>query len=78
MFSWTDNGNVAPRAQLIGANTGISNPQSVTVDKTGKIYVANFGPDPAGGSGSITVYSPRGGKQRVANRNHLGKDHSAV
>jgi hypothetical protein len=46
------NGNLAPAAILGGRSTGISNPQSLTVDNFGRAYVVN-----SGNTISITVYA---------------------
>jgi 6-phosphogluconolactonase (cycloisomerase 2 family) len=43
--------NPVPIATIIGSNTGLTNPEAVSVDASGKIYVANSG------SNSITVYA---------------------
>jgi len=50
--------NEAPLATIIGSNTGLSGPQGVAVDATGKIYVCNTTGGPAGtANGSVTVYA---------------------
>lgn len=50
------NGNVAPIATIIGADTGLDNPSGIAVDSSGKIYVANRGGGLSSAS-SITVYA---------------------
>ncbi len=50
------NGNVAPIATIIGADTGLDNPSGIAVDSSGKIYVANRGGGRTSES-SITVYA---------------------
>jgi hypothetical protein len=50
------NGNVTPVATIIGADTGLDNPSGITVDFSGKIYVANRGGGRSSAS-SITVYA---------------------
>jgi Beta-propeller repeat/NHL repeat len=47
----------APRATIIGANTGLLSPSGIALDTNGNIYVSNA----SGGStgkGSVTVYAP--------------------
>ena len=50
------NGNVAPSSTIGGSNTGLSLPQGVALDSSGKIYVTNDGSD-YGGTDTVTVYS---------------------
>jgi hypothetical protein len=45
-------GNIAPTSILGGLSTGISNPQSVTLDKLGRAYVVN-----AGNTASVRVFA---------------------
>lgn len=53
------NGNVAPIATIAGAHTGLNEPDGLTLDSVGNLYVANqSGCSPGYGSGSVTVYAP--------------------
>jgi sugar lactone lactonase YvrE len=45
-----------PVATIVGSNTGEDNPIGISLDASGKVYVANFG-DYAPGISSITVYA---------------------
>lgn len=58
VFAANPNGivNEAPLATITGSNTGLDGPQSIALDATGKIYVANSPFD--GSPSSITVYAP--------------------
>jgi sugar lactone lactonase YvrE len=47
-------GNVAPLAKIVGAATGLLTPTGVSVDATGRIYVANYN---SGGAGTVTLYA---------------------
>jgi len=65
IYPITANGNVAPTATLAGANTDIANPECVTTDKTGAIYVCNAT------ANTITVY-PAGSVGNAAPTRTLG------
>jgi hypothetical protein len=63
VYPATANGNVAPSVILGGPSTGISNPQTVTLDGLGRLYVVN-----AGSNVSITIYptNAKGGTSPLA------------
>ena len=51
-------GDEAPRSTIAGSNTGLSQPNGITLDKSGRIYVANEDANGiAGLPPSITVYA---------------------
>ena len=52
------NGNVTPMETINGANTGLSNPQGISVDASGNIYVANS-------NNTVTIY-PAGTNGNIA------------
>lgn len=49
-------GNVAPKATIVGANTGLLLPSALTLDSHGNVYVTNEG-SATGAQDSITVYA---------------------
>jgi hypothetical protein len=57
VFSAGSNGNVAPSATIVGADTGLNSVRATTLDADGDLYLANDGGGPTD-QGSITVYSP--------------------
>jgi sugar lactone lactonase YvrE len=61
VYSRVANGNAIPIATIAGTDTGLLGPVAVTLDGSGKIYVANFFNPPRGaGASSITIYPPGG------------------
>ncbi len=56
--------NEVPLVTVTGSKTGLSYPQGIALDSTGKIYVADDGPG-ASGPGSVFVY-PAGSKANAA------------
>jgi sugar lactone lactonase YvrE len=48
---FTSTGAATPQATIVGTNTGLNAPQGVSVDASGRIFIANAG-------NSITVYAP--------------------
>jgi sugar lactone lactonase YvrE len=61
IYSRVANGNAIPIATIAGTDTGLLGPVAVTLDASGKIYVANFFNPPRGAAASsITIYPPGG------------------
>jgi len=56
VYAAGSNGNVAPIAAITGNNTGLISPSGIAVDSSGKIYVADVGPN-GNGPGSVFVYA---------------------
>lgn len=63
VYAARSNGNVAPIATIVGADTGLDNPSGIAIDSGGKIYVANRGGGRTSTS-SVTVY-PAGSNGNV-------------
>ena len=61
--------NVAPTATISGSNTGLSYPQGIAVDSSGKIYVADERAPPA------CLSIRRGERQRRPHRHHQREQH---
>ncbi len=58
VYAALSNANAAPTATISGTNTGLTYPQGIVVDSTGKIYVADEGATsvfvyPAGSNGNV-------------------------
>jgi sugar lactone lactonase YvrE len=50
-------GDEAPRSTIAGSNTGLSQPNGIALDKSGRIYVANEDANASGAPPSITIYA---------------------
>jgi Beta-propeller repeat len=64
IFGKGANGNVAPIRTISGPKTGLNQPNGITFDSDGNIYVTNA-PEMASGNDSVTVYA-RGANGDVA------------
>ena len=71
VYPAASNGNVTPIATISNIagcapcdKTGLSSPQGVALDSSGKIYVVNV---TGGGGGTITIYSPLGSSRGILN-----------
>ncbi len=60
------NGNAAPIASISGSNTSLSSPESVALDSSGNIYVADDGLS-GNGPGSVFVYPALGSSTGLLN-----------